>query len=1154
MTQDLRQDVLFGRQSNVSNYSGVFNSGENYKKFDFVYNTGDGLFYYAKEDLTAGGGVSVTASNRYHLVPFGPNSNHYVVDSFNRTDDLNATFSKGNIIDIAGSQQDNDGRYEIISVVKGADHVAPHLVPSQYTLTGAVLEVKPVSTQYSIENLEIASSNGITISTVSNDPSLNPDLWSSDRFFFDADYGSTVNFKANNVEMDFGNGYYSVTPKSINSLSMSVDMKFDNRSNREANAIVHFVENHLGQLEKDSPSPNLRYKQGISGFKWDGASSFHPYDTVENQLKTFYCTDINHQLSFEDSNNISLKLKNLDDSLLRKTVQGGWIVGGGDAYDPSEEYEKNDFALYTGNMQYYYWHDDSAGSNKSPAEARDSWTRTSGYFSDINTGHWTRDFLWKPSLGLSVSQSPRVNSIALKNGYTQIYDDGINESLLNLDLDFKNRSDSEARAILHFLEQRLGYLPFNFTPPAPYDTTQNFICQEWSHTYNYKDNHTISAKFAQFPFNMSQEQMDSNVTPPEVSEGELIFTSPLVFSKGTDRERISAGQKLKARLELENIGDLPVQLTSATLSDPSSFEILGDSSTTIPAVPYDLEPTGYLVTLPSQGFPLNLNGATVKLSKSYSPGIKEGGQLFSRMVSDGNGGWNYDTDGNGVRDAYFQNNLGEIKGGINTASPGEYVSCETFVSESLFAAQSISEIGGNKSAYIDILFKGKTSEELNHNLSPESATSPSYVSVSQTSYSSSGNGGATMTATWQSGSTWLIRYSSNHLNSSGDENNSNVLIRVPDITNASQSNTNPGGGGRFGYGGDANVISLYGDDDNEWVEILYTFSSSAGTIEGGSEGNGNHTQLDELASTASYYVSLSISNTGASNSTAQAQNLVDSSNNNLVVPGGNGYQYGEISIASSTNYSPQTGILKVYIDSLDFNVNSAGVTQPISDLTVGSTVGFVVVIDHQDRNSNEDSESYVKASFYHDFDGIDLVVGNVGRAITTVNKDHSQNHLVHAVYNKLAHWAVSAGGAWDGPGHIGDAVGAGNPNLENTAVMGGKSYKIRYRRVEKNNLPEGFSVASGAVVTASSADNTGRHRYHGNFGVIPPGQPFEGQYYDDVYLFVYQKKSTAQGGSKMFSFVEAYVHSVETSGSSAQQPVPDAPANTDDGDGDDDDD
>ena len=108
--------------------------------------------------------------------------------------------------------------------------------------------------------------------------------------------------------------------------------------------------------------------------------------------------------------------------------------------------------------------------------------------------------------------------------------------------------------------------------------------------------------------------MDSNITPPEVSEGELIFTSPLVFSRETDRERISAGQKLKARLELKNIGDLPVQLTSATLSDPSFFEILGDSPTTIPAVPYDLEPAGYLVTLPNQGFPLNLNGATVKLS------------------------------------------------------------------------------------------------------------------------------------------------------------------------------------------------------------------------------------------------------------------------------------------------------------------------------------------------------------------------------------------------------------------------------------------------------------------------------------------------------------------------------------------------------------
>ena len=253
--------------------------------------------------------------------------------------------------------------------------------------------------------------------------------------------------------------------------------------------------------------------------------------------------------------------------------------------------------------------------------------------------------------------------------------------------------------------------------------------------------------------------------------------------------------------------------------------------------------------------------------------------------------------------------------------------------------------------------------------------------------------------------------------------------------------------------------------------------------------------------------------------------LFDENDNNIVVPGGDAYEYGEISITSSTAYSPQTGSLKVYVDRPKFNSNSAGVTQPIPELSVGSTVGFVVCIDHQDRNSDEDSESYVKASFYEDFDGMNLIIGN--RAITRVNQDHSQNYLVHAIYNKHVNWAINAEGAWDGPGHIAETIGAGNLNLEHIAVMGGNSYKIRYRQVEKNNLPAGFSLTDAAqVVSTSFADNNNRTQYHEEQGIIPQNQPFAGQHYEDVYLYVYQKRSSSRNGSRMFSFVEAYVYSV----------------------------
>ena len=64
MTQDYR---FFENQqmSHISNYSGVFDPDGIYEKFDFVYNTGDGLFYYAREDNVRGGGAQITDSNRF---------------------------------------------------------------------------------------------------------------------------------------------------------------------------------------------------------------------------------------------------------------------------------------------------------------------------------------------------------------------------------------------------------------------------------------------------------------------------------------------------------------------------------------------------------------------------------------------------------------------------------------------------------------------------------------------------------------------------------------------------------------------------------------------------------------------------------------------------------------------------------------------------------------------------------------------------------------------------------------------------------------------------------------------------------------------------------------------------------------------------------
>ena len=378
-----------------------------------------------------------------------------------------------------------------------------------------------------IHSNEPAASNSISLSIRGADPSVNPNSWSTNLFFFDADYGSRAIFKANNKRYEYGNGYYILQPKNINSLSAEFDLAFKNRTSREAAAMVHFLEHHLGQHEAQTDSPNLRYKLGISGFRWDGASTYHPYDSIENQTRQFYCTDFNHSLNFDDSNDINIKLRNLNASLLNKSQQV--YVNSAETYNASTSYELNDVVFYTGNHQYYYWHSEDTSSNKPPAEsAHAGWSTVSGYYVDLNTGYWTRDFFWRPSIGLQVSHQPRVQSITT-NGYTQIYNDGINENLLNLDLNFNGRDDAECAAILHYLEAHQGCIPFRFCPPAPYDQVSNYVCQEWSHTYDYKNSHSINAKFEQYPFNFSAGQYTDSAPPPELESGRLLFTSPLEF-------------------------------------------------------------------------------------------------------------------------------------------------------------------------------------------------------------------------------------------------------------------------------------------------------------------------------------------------------------------------------------------------------------------------------------------------------------------------------------------------------------------------------------------------------------------------------------------------------------------------------------------------
>ncbi len=110
-------------------------------------------------------------------------------------------------------------------------------------------------------------------------------------------------------------------------------------------------------------------------------------------------------------------------------------------------------------------------------------------------GETKPEFIWVPSYNLTVNNNPRVKSIKFGDGYEQRLKDGINNSLLELDLSFENRSLSMTTAILHFLYTRQGTESFLFTPLSPYATQKRFVCRSWTDTFVFYDNYTIRAKF-----------------------------------------------------------------------------------------------------------------------------------------------------------------------------------------------------------------------------------------------------------------------------------------------------------------------------------------------------------------------------------------------------------------------------------------------------------------------------------------------------------------------------------------------------------------------------------------------------------------------------------------------------------------------------------
>ena len=651
--------------THVQVYSGSFDPGSPYKKFDIVSHPKvPGLFYYAKQDVVLGGGAYLSAANRF------------VFDK-----DANTIFDSqgGGDFIIEG--------FKAEQIIKVEDSVNNNFTFTLASVTQDTLTILDRPSHPNIREEDGDGSNTVKISAIDQVPGESSnELWSQNDFFFDPDYGATVSFSTDSAQLQYGDGYFSLYPKGINSLNARFDLTFSNRTTREASSIMHFLENKVGQHEVDAPVDYLPYKQGISGFSWGGDSMFFPYNSTENLSKRFFSRNFSHDLNSENSNTVQCSFENFDTSILRKSEQI-WTERV-DSWDDEAYYNLNDVSFLPENHQFYY----CSGAIDAPTNSHP--TGINGIPTENNP--WSRAFSWKPSLGLSIKEEPRLKESTLGfSSYKQVYNDGINESLLNFDLSFKNRDDEETKAILHFLETHYGAKSFSYKLPAPYDTTKRFICPEWKHTYVFKNTHDIDCTFVEFPFDFTDEEFDNIVTDTELRGAEL--SAPKIVSMGL----MGDGQKRRCRIEVQTLGDN--KITNLTLGVPQSHtkqtELYSFDGVSAKFVEPSWSSTG--LTKKDRAVINDSTFGRVRISPNMSNG-PEGGIYFYKLSDEGD-----------VLFKFFQNNQGNIRSidedfsdplledlklTASLSQPLEYINSQ------MINANEATELNPGETCYFEVVF------------------------------------------------------------------------------------------------------------------------------------------------------------------------------------------------------------------------------------------------------------------------------------------------------------------------------------------------------------------------------------------------------------------------------------------------------------------
>ena len=155
------------------------------------------------------------------------------------------------------------------------------------------------------------------LSTLENTPDLDDGKFWTQDFYWSPSYGANLNFVSLNEVLKMGDGYDFVNNVSQNSLPLQVEVSFSNRTDREAKAIVHFLQEKLFPYESMFSLDYKGNRLASSNVQSFNFQLFYPY----RKNLMFTCIDFQHSITYRNNNDIRATFVCNTESTLR-SIEG----------------------------------------------------------------------------------------------------------------------------------------------------------------------------------------------------------------------------------------------------------------------------------------------------------------------------------------------------------------------------------------------------------------------------------------------------------------------------------------------------------------------------------------------------------------------------------------------------------------------------------------------------------------------------------------------------------------------------------------------------------------------------------------------------------------------------------------------------------------